>query len=427
MKRVLFFPSYFGNGFGHVARCLAVAKEMSCRGWAVGMVLAGKHAKPVQEAGYKVFKPFFPKSPPTGNTVHADYTYIVDESMQVLRDGFVRPWRVFAALAEAMHAIKAFRPDILVGDMSLLTWLAGQKTGIPVVQILQAIVHPASRGVIWWEDVPAGIISPDISSVFAPVLRKLNLRNISRAEELLQGDCYLIPGIPEIDPLPVDVPNTHYIGALLYHPTDTRKLPSSLHNMRKEQVIYVTHGGGRGKYCDRNFFNLVTQALGNMPWTVIYSTGRSIDMHALTPVPQNISCYPWLPNGEVMRQSDVVVFHGGYTTMMETICYGVPSVIIPTQSEQEGNGLRLKERSAARVLQAASLKSTQLLRHRWRYGEFTTLVQKESRISAEMLSAAVESVLRDVTFANAAKKLSSIASNYAGATAGVDLIESLLR
>lgn len=427
MKRALFFPSYFGNGFGHVARCLAVAGEMSRREWAVGMVLAGPHAKPVQDAGYKVFKPFFPKFPRSFGSVRADYTYIADGSMQVLRDGFVRPWRIFAAIAEAVHAVKTFRPDVLVGDMSLLTWLIGKKTGIPVVQIIQAIVHPESRGVIWWEDVPKGIQSPDIRPVFASVLKRLNLPDISRAEDLLQGDQFLIPGIPEIDPLPGDLPDTHYIGALLYTPYDTGKLRITLGGQKRQPTIYVTHGGGHGRHYDRRFFNMVNDALGNTSWSVIYSMGRSMTAHDHVKPAQNISCHQWLPNGEIMEQSDVVVFHGGYTTMMETVYYGVPSVVLPTQSEQEGNGRRLKARSAAYVLPPSPMPSPQRVEGRWHYGDFAALIKKDSMITPDMLKTAVESVLTDGTFRRAAQDLRILARKHTGAAEAVDLIDNFLR
>jgi UDP:flavonoid glycosyltransferase YjiC (YdhE family) len=426
MRRALFFPSYFGNGFGHVARCLAIADEMSSRKWAVAMVLSGPHATSVRAAGYKVFKPLFPKTPRTSNSVQADYTYIRDGNMQVLRDGFVHPWKVLAAIAEAGHFVRRFRPDVLVGDMSLLTWLLGQRTGLPVVQVLQAIVHPSAHDIIWWEDVPEVIISPDICPVFDPVLNRMNIRPISRAEELLQGDRFLIPSIPEIDPLPEHVHSTYYVGALLQRPADAQVSPFPHTRALPKPVIYVTHGGGRGRYSDMRFFKLVNEGLGNMPWSVILSTGRSVSPRDLPRFAPNISCYQWLPNGEVIPRSDVVVFHGGYTTMMESVRYGVPGVVIPSQSEQEGNGRRLEALSAACLLRPSSPELSRLVRSRWRYGEFTTLMQQDSIISPQMLRSAVESVVRENEYTVASKKLSAIAKGYSGSVAAVDVIDALL-
>jgi hypothetical protein len=59
---------------------------------------------------------------------------------------------------------------------------------------------PGKGRIIWWEDPPTGIVSPDIHPVFDKLLRKWGLPGIDRAEELLRGDLYLVPNIPELEP-----------------------------------------------------------------------------------------------------------------------------------------------------------------------------------------------------------------------------------
>jgi hypothetical protein len=60
--------------------------------------------------------------------------------------------------------------------------------------------------------------------------------------------------------------------------------------------------------------------------------------------------FSWLPGAAMVARADVVLFHGGYGTMMETIRAGVPSVLLPFHTEQEGNGRRLEQNGAAQVL-----------------------------------------------------------------------------
>jgi len=94
MKRALFFPSYFGNGFGHISRCLALADEMSHRNWKSAIVLSGQHVSMVKKQGYKAFQPWFPSRPYRSSRESPGYIYVLDGGVQVLRDGFVRPWRL---------------------------------------------------------------------------------------------------------------------------------------------------------------------------------------------------------------------------------------------------------------------------------------------------------------------------------------------
>jgi uncharacterized protein (TIGR00661 family) len=56
--------------------------------------------------------------------------------------------------------------------------------------------------------------------------------------------------------------------------------------------------------------------------------------------------HTWLSHQErkeCMMNAKLVVFSGGHLTCFETIKYGKPSICVPTQPEQLGNGLKLQE------------------------------------------------------------------------------------
>ncbi len=427
MKRALLLPSYLGGGFGHIGRCLALADELSRQDWTVAMVLAGSHVRTVREAGYSVFSPWFPIRPRRTQAEPPAYTCILDGNIQAVRDGFTHTWHLFAAVAEMMRIVHQFRPHILIGDLSLLTWILGQRAGLPVVQIVRSIMHPAGPPIIWWQEPPPGMVSPNICPVFAPLLRRWNLNPACRVQELLRGDLFLIPSIPQLEPLPDNLPDTHYIGDLVRQSTPTADLPIPWNRSGDKPVVYVTLGGGAGPVGSRRFFQTVNEGLGDIPGTVIVSTGRKFDPSSLPSAPSNLLYYQWVPGPAVIQRSDLVVFHGGYGTLMETVRYGVPSVVLPFHSEQEGNGRRLAAWSAARVLSPASTPdSMRLVRSRWAYGEFATWIQPVSPLTPEELHESVVSVLKDPHYRAGAKALSSIAASYQGATAAAELIKRLI-
>jgi UDP:flavonoid glycosyltransferase YjiC (YdhE family) len=423
MKRAMFLPSYQGGGFGHVGRCTVLANELSRRGWQTGMLLDGSHVEVVKQSGCKVFVPWFPKMPKPGKNSTAAYICIQDGNIQILRDGYVRAWRFWAAVTETIRIVRKFRPDILVGDFSLLTWIVGKRTGLPVVQIAQSISHPLDPRIIWWEKPPSGMVSPSIERVFNPVLEKWKIQPVHRVEELLQGDLFLIPSIPELEPLPQNVTHTHYIGALLPSQSTSTLLPQLPPESRNKRLVYVTLGGGAGPVGNSQLFVIINEALGNGPWSVIVSTGRKFDPSKLQKAPSNIAYYQWVNGPAMINHSNVVVFHGGHGTMMETVNYGVPSVVLPFHSEQEGNGRRLETYSASIVLSPASVKeSMKLIRGRWTYGEYATWVQPVNTLNAEKLREAVSCVLEDPRYKEGATALKSKAEGYGGAAEGAELI-----
>ena len=425
-RRALFFPSYFGNGFGHISRCLTLADEMSRRNWIVGMVLAGHHASKIRKAGYEVFSPWFPKRSRPEAKAFPAYTYILDGNIQVLRDGFTRPWKVRAAVAEALLVVRRFKPDVLIGDVSLLSWIVGQRAGIPVVQVIRSIMHPVAPRIIWWKDPPPGMISPSIHKIFDKVLRRWKLERITRAEDLLRGDLFLVPSIPELEPLPDNTPNTHYIGALVSNDNSGSQLPLPIEEPSDKKRVYVTMGGGAGPVGNLHLFEVINEAFADTPWSVIVSTGPKFEAFRLPPAAPNLYYYQWVPGPSVIRQSDVVVFHGGYGTMMETVRYGVPAVVLPFHSEQEANGRRLAACSAAYVLSPESSDAPrQLIFKRWAYGEFAFWIHPVYQITPETLRNAVSNVLEKHCFSEGAAKLREVASKYKGAFAAVNLIERL--
>ncbi len=60
----------------------------------------------------------------------------------------------------------------------------------------------------------------------------------------------------------------------------------------------------------------------------------------------NCTVHSWLSTQEreeYMRNAKLVVFSGGHITCFETVKYGKPSVCVPTQPEQMGNGMKLQK------------------------------------------------------------------------------------
>jgi len=424
MPTALFFPSYLGSGFGHVSRCLALAQELRNRGWRTHFALAGVHAGRVRQAGHVVHEPRYPFRPRTEADDGPVFTLFDSMNFQLARDRFSSPRIVRASVREAQRWLKRVQPDVLVGDTWPLTGIVGRLAGLPVVQIVKSVVHPAAPRLIWWQEPPAGLVSPDPRPVFNPVLRRYGLPDIRRAEDLLFGDLLLLPGIPELDPLPEDAARrSHYVGALTMSHAAAAAPPAWWPELDAARpLVYVTIGGGAGPVGGRDFFVTVSQALAETGWQGIVSTSAKFSPSELPPPPPNVRLEAWVPGPAVIARADAVLFHGGYGTTMELVRYGTPGVVLPFHSEQEANGRRLEASGAARVLLPSSEPWRPVAR-RWRGGRFVILVQLGSDLTASALREALASVLEEASYRRNARRLSRELRRYGGPARAADLLE----
>jgi UDP:flavonoid glycosyltransferase YjiC (YdhE family) len=95
-------------------------------------------------------------------------------------------------------------------------------------------------------------------------------------------------------------------------------------------LVYVTFGsvtGGLPPFA--GMYRSVLDALAGEPLRVLMTTGRAVDTGSLGPLPANARVEQWLPQGDVVPHTDVLVGHGGFGTTMAALAGGVPQVVIP--------------------------------------------------------------------------------------------------
>ena len=437
MNKALFFPSFRGGGFGHIGRCLGLAQELKQRGWQTAFALDGQHAARVEATGQSVLRLRRPlsatiikrliklvrrhrSSPPPAFTLFSDMNF------QIARDGFYSAQIVRQDVERELELVRRFKPDVLIGDTWPLTSIVGRRAGLPVVQIIKSVVHPACPRLIWWDEPPSGLTSPDIQPVFNPALAEWGIPPIQRAEDLLSGDLLLVPSIPELDPLPQGLSSTHYVGPLTR--TDPRSIesPDWFDELDPEHpLVYVTIGGGADPVGGVRLFQVLYQALGDLPLQVVASTSAKLKPADLPSPPANFVLKNWVPGLAMIARSDVVVFHGGYGTMMETIHCGAPSVIVPFHSEQQANGQRL-EASGAGIVIPHSTGPYQAIQHPWPAGPFAILVAPQPTLAPHQLRRAVERILSEEQFRLSTSRLKRQLADYKGPALAANLVQNLI-
>ncbi len=431
--RILFFPSDLGGGFGHISRCLAVAREARQRGHICSFVTGTKKYHPNLSIYFQVFtvkadrrwNHIFSKIKTmlAQSTSHSSplFTEFSGLDFQALRDGFFTVSIVEDILNKYIQIVKEFKPDLLIGDTNLLVWILSQKVSIPVVQIVRYASHPATAKLFWWKKEPEGLVPPNSSLLFNPILKKMDLPPIKRAEDLLQGDLYIVPSIPELEPAPIDAKTVH-VGELTTSRINNQ-IPSWFQEIDSSQpLVYVTIGGGAGPVGSKQFFNTILEAFTGQRMQVIVSTSSKFNMQDIPCPAKNIRFYNWLPGKFMISRASLVIFHGGYGTMMESVACGKPTITIPYHSEQEGNGRRL-EQAGCGLVEKLSRDAYKRIDSKWEYGTYSFLVQKKYNLTAEELTRDVNEVLFNARYLYNAQRIQSIVKEYHGPRKTMELIE----
>ncbi|HET7089331.1 MAG TPA: nucleotide disphospho-sugar-binding domain-containing protein [Anaerolineae bacterium] len=322
----------------------------------------------------------------------------------MLGENFVR------AECEALLALMTdYEADVIVDFFNAPACIAARAVGKPLVTVIQADMHPDSRGFIWWREPPPDLPTP--TPTLNKILADYRLPPICKTEELFVGDLTLVLGMPETDPLPAKAQVT-YIGPILWQKAEA-ELPDWFDKSSTEKpVIWVYSGNPRYLPVRTPVDSVVVlhaciAALANAEAQVVLTTGHHALPKDVLPLPANFRYAPYVPGLAMAQQSDLLIHHGGYGSCQLGLYTGTPAVIIPTYSERESNARRVAAVGA---------------------GEFVLPTQGawgKKSVRVEELRAKVKQVLSDPGYAASTKRIAEKMRTYGGAAEAARLIEDL--
>lgn len=407
MLEVLLIPSDHGGGMGHVARCLYLGRRLVERGHRVGIVLEPKHYAIGIREGLTTFlldtrrerwlkyqwkRPFRPRLKLKTRVWEAPiFVEFSSLAYQVPRDGYLSEkivryrWRILCEIVET------FRPQVLIGDTHFLTRLLGARYRLPVVQITRFAGYPPDPRLIWWKTVPPDLVEPAALAPFQQLVQQVGLTDVRRAEDLLRGDRYLIPSIPEIEPIVSPDASTLFCGPFAEDGKVSSREVFPFPDPGPR--IYVSIGGGAGRSGEKRFFRVVQEAFADTPFQVLVSTGKRIAARKFQGSAHNMIFRDWVNGPAAISWCDLVIFHGGYATMMETLLAARPALVVPSHTEQEGNGRRLQTLNVGRVLCLHHERFKPLV-FQWPYGLYQMRAAFDFALTPDVLRQTCEQMIQ---------------------------------
>jgi UDP:flavonoid glycosyltransferase YjiC (YdhE family) len=321
--RILFSTT---AGAGHFGPLVPFARAAARAGHDV-LVAAPAEFRPAVEAAGFAFAPFAGRSDADAGAMFARIeaaTSLEEGNRIMIRDGFGGLYPR-AALPALLGLVDEWRPDVIVRETAEFASLAvAIGRGIPRAHV--------AIGLLGLMDVLGGTAMEALAEV--------------AAEHALTIPSDTSPFVEEptltLTPPTFDDPGegTHRYRELL----ETIEPDPSLAG--EDPLVYLTFGteaAGFGLFPD--LYRAAIGALAGGGWRVLATIGRAADPAALGTLPPGVRVEQWIPQDAVMPHAAVVVFHGGYGTMLGALRSGVPLVTMPLFSiDQVANAKRSAER-----------------------------------------------------------------------------------
>ena len=324
------------------------------------------------------------------------------------------------AVAVYVDLLREYKPDMVVDSFEPLACLAARIANVPLASVLQGNIHPASRGFTWWENVrPAGL--PSAAAFFSTVAQEYGLAPVKRVVDLMAGDLSLIVGSPESDPVALDA-NVTYIGPMAFL-RDDAALPAWVselggRNGRGDSrsvrpLIWVYSGNPRYFTAPTPVDSIVViraaiAALADEPVDVVLTTGYQELPAEFGELPGNFRHAAYVPGPLMAERADLVVFHGGHSSVMTCLKAGTPAVIIPTITERVSNARRLASLGMGEVVMPV------------------TDADGEKRVDVAEFATKVKRVLSEPAYREAARRVAESMKKYGGAQAAAQRIEGFI-
>ncbi|MFZ0394526.1 MAG: nucleotide disphospho-sugar-binding domain-containing protein [Terracidiphilus sp.] len=307
--------------------------------------------------------------------------------------------------------VRDYKPDMVVDSFEPISCLAARIAKVPLATVLQGNIHPASRGFTWWEqERPAGL--PSAAAFFSQVAQEYGLAPVKRSVDLLAGDLSLIVGTPETDPVSADAGVT-WIGPLVFQRGDAA-LPAWVNELDGDKPLVWVYSGNPRYFTSPTpvdsiaVIHAAIAALADQPVDGVLTTGYQELPGEFGTLPKNFHHAAYVPGPLMAERCDLIVFHGGHSSVMTCLKAGTPAVIIPTITERESNARRLASLGAGEVVMPV------------------TGVDGEKRVDVAEFGAKVKRVLNQPGYRQAARRVAESMKEYGGAQAAADRIEEFL-
>lgn len=336
---------------GHVNPTLPLVRELTARGHRVLYYETGEFREKIEAAGAEFIsiEPYMPPAPENVDQLAGkDFAALIEMVTDT----------TLGLEEKVAEDIAREKPAVIIGD-SVCFWgkLLALKHGVPFVCSTTTFAfndHSAKR----------------MKMRLPEILRMITgMPRIERSMQRLRDHGYAVGNFVDI------IGNDAHTDTIVY--TSRRFQPDAetfgsryafvgpsvaMRYPRKEHarpLVYISLG--TVLHDAPKFYKRCIRALKGMDCGAVISIGQKIDPAQLGEIPENVQIFPRVNQLEVLASTDCFLTHCGMNSVSESLLCGVPMVLFPQHSEEEsvagraeelGAGLRLKRASAKEIRKA---------------------------------------------------------------------------
>jgi UDP-N-acetylglucosamine--N-acetylmuramyl-(pentapeptide) pyrophosphoryl-undecaprenol N-acetylglucosamine transferase len=391
-----------GIGLGHITRVHPIANELSRRGnqtvfstYLEGLDYAKRNHLPTYEAVAINFK--------------VTNEGAIDFKRTAATSGFSLGIRLFLRqVVREIQYLKQFQPDVILSDSRASSLIAGRLLRIPVALMLnqfrvEIIRRPSGRALTLFDRLFFFIAN--IGWLF-----------VRTAIQLVWGSSQiiLIPDLPAPNTISLGnlaIPKRYMEKVRLIGPIVERHGNSKAnesHLRRKlglKPTPPVIYGAISGPKVEREvLFGVLVEALKKIStiYQIVVSRGDP-DGSVSARRADGVKIFGWIEDqDDFVRASDLMISRAGHGTIMKSLVYGKPMILIPIpdHTEQYGNARRAVSLHVAEVID-------------------------QNALDCDRLQACVERVLGDSTYAEASARIGKKAAALDAVSRTCEIVERL--
>lgn len=340
-----------GIGLGHASRSLPIAQEFIKRGSSVLFSTYHEAVDYIHKYGLPVVN-----APSIG--LENDPTGSIDLTASTIGQIFIIAPTLLDQIRFEINVIKSFDPELIFCDSRLSTIYAARLLKIPCILLLNQFLPRVPR---------------EKDTVFFKFMDGTILTILGRSWAL--SNLLVIPDFPEPYTISIDslrIPRRYgvkvqLVGSIL------PKRPEELENSQKirehlgvDKDQHLLYAGISGPQAERTpLIRILEPVFKKFPekYKVVMSLG--IPNGGTEPIKEKrFTMIPWVENRfEYLKACDLVISRAGHETIMQSICYGKPSIIVPVPKhpEQYGNARRTMELGVAEAIHQRDINRNYLL------------------------------------------------------------------
>jgi len=394
-KTFLFFPVEIG--LAHIVRGLAIAEELHQNGHKILFALPKRK--------HHIFK-----STPVSLI---DINSYMDCDEEINIKSFSNYHFLNNLVDQELAMIRKYKPDAIVVDFRISAMAAGLITKTPTYFLSlgeslpygSRLPNPGLPSLLYFLLQPfTGIAYHFILTQYLkPIMKTVRDHHIKISWDLWFRNIYWILSEPSFYFPPFSRKlHLNYVGPLSWKGF-RNSLPKWLSSIRPDgKTIYITFGGtgfDKSKLIDLSLLFI------RKGFRVIVSTGTIADPSDF-PQDPNLFVSQFLPGKEITKRVDLVICHGGYGTMIESIHNNTPVLSIPFNPDQIIHGWRMQELGVVKCLFKVSLMNLKdIFTFNWKQIE-----EKGKKLNIETVLKEARNILQNMyTYKTA---LSNFNKNY---------------